>query len=58
MVIKSKWHFFAQMIIHIAILNLLFTTVGFKIGSLTAEHKATFSLVFSDIKQRQNIAGR
>ena len=26
------------------------------IGSLTAEHKA--SLVFSDIKYRQNIAGR
>ena len=28
------------------------------IESLTAEHNATYSLVFSDIKQRQNIAGR
>ena len=27
------------------------------IGSLTAEHKASYSLVFSDIKQQQNIAG-
>ena len=29
-----------------------------QIGSLTAEHKASYSLVFSDIKYRQNIAGR
>ena len=28
------------------------------IGSLTAEHKAIYSFVFSDIKYRQNIAGR
>ena len=28
------------------------------IGSLTAKHKASYSLVFSDIKYRQNIAGR
>ena len=28
------------------------------IGSLTAEHKASYSLVFSDIKFRQNIARR
>ena len=26
--------------------------------SLTAEHKASYSLVFSDIKYQQNIAGR
>ena len=29
-----------------------------RIGSLTTEHKASYSLVFSDIKYRQNIAGR
>ena len=29
----------------------------FVIGSLMAEHKASYSLVFSDIKDRQNIAG-
>ena len=28
------------------------------IGSLTAEHKAIYSFVFSDIKYRQNIAKR
>jgi hypothetical protein len=28
------------------------------IGSLTTEQKASYSLVFSDIKYRQNIAGR
>ena len=33
-------------------------TTIYAIGSLTAEHKASFSLVFSDINYRQNIAGR
>ena len=28
------------------------------IGSLSAEHKASYSLVFSDIEYRENIAGR